>query len=205
MEELLKYAEKLSIADPGLLAEKLETYLRLLLEWNEKFNLTSITEPKDVWIKHFLDSLTILEAIPKNAKKIIDIGSGAGFPGIVVALVRPDIDMTLIEAIGKKVKFLEEVITVLEIKNAKAVNGRAEILNKERHYREKYDVALARAVALLPVLWRYAEPLLKKGGILIAQKKSGGSKEIEKSLISKVIPINIPSLPNHELVVIEKL
>lgn len=211
-EEFLKYAEKLGIEDPGLLGEKLETYLRLLLEWNEKFNLTAITKPKDIWTKHFLDSLTVLETIPKNAKKIIDIGTGAGFPGVVVALARPDLEVTLLEATGKKVIFLEEVIAILGIKNAKAANGRAEILNKERHYREKYDVALARGVTLLPKLAEYALPFLNKEGVFIAQKKSNSEAsqskdEIEKlgGKIQKIIPIHVVSLSNRELVVIKKL
>lgn len=176
-----------------------QKYLDLLLEWNEKFNLTAITKPEEIWVKHFLDSLTILEALPSNAKKIIDIGSGAGFPGLPIAIVRPDLDITLLEATGKKVKFLEVVIKELGLKNVKAVKGRAE------EAKGSYDAVLARAVALLPALWDYAYPLLKPHGVLIAQKKSGGSKEIDQKFLPKVIPINIPSLPNRELVVIEKL
>lgn len=177
-----------------------QKYLDLLLEWNEKFNLTAITKPEEVWTKHFLDSLTVLEALPKSAKKIIDIGSGAGFPGLPLAIVRPDLDITLLEATGKKVKFFGAVIKGLGLKNVRALHGRAE----DKIGASQYDVVLARAVALLPVLWNYAYPLLKKGGALVAMKKQGGSKEIDKKFILKIVPVNISPLSPRELVIIKK-
>lgn len=179
--------------------ESFKTYLLLLLEWNQKFNLTSITEPEDIWRKHFLDSLTVLVALPEDAKRVIDIGTGAGFPGLAIAIVRPDFDITLLEATGKKVKFLEHVIATLELKNVTAIHGRAE------DAKGKYDAVLARAVAALPTLWEYAWPLLKEGGVLISQKKRGGSEEIDSKYITDVVPIDLPHLPARELVVIKKV
>ena len=234
MQDFLTYAKSRGIYIGEKELEQFQKYLNLLLEWNEKMNLTAIVEPEDIWIKHFLDSLTVLEAMPKDAKKIIDIGSGAGFPGLPLAIVRPDLDITLLEATGKKVKFLEAVIEELNLKNVRAIHGRADEAGGAIFERlvegvgeakqpdprtekiappAQYDIVLARAVALLPRLWEYAWPLLVPGGILIAQKKSGidevdnGIEAITKrgGKIEKIVPISLsPKLADRQLVVIER-
>ncbi|MES2060041.1 MAG: 16S rRNA (guanine(527)-N(7))-methyltransferase RsmG [Patescibacteria group bacterium] len=204
MQEFLTEAKALGIHISESQKAHFEKYLSMLLEWNQKFNLTGITERSDIWIKHFLDSLTVLEALPEGAKKIADIGSGAGFPGLPIAIIRSDLDITLLESTGKKVNFLLEVIRELGLKNVRAAQKRAEEAGREKLYRGKYDAVLARAVAMLPVLWDYAFPLLKSGGVLIAQKKSGGASEIDGKFAPISIPINISILPERELIVIKK-
>ena len=199
MQDFVDYAIKHNIDVGPKMLKHFKTYLSLLTLWNLKFNLTAINEPEEIWRKHFLDSLTVLLALPKDARRVIDIGSGAGFPGLPIAIVRPNLDITLLEATGKKVKFLEHVIQTLGLKNAKAVHGRAEST------KGKYDVVLARAVAALPTLLGYAWQLLKEDGIMIAQKKSGGSEEIDAKFVTEVIPIDLPYLPARELVVIKKV
>lgn len=141
-----------------------------LLKWNEQINLTAITNPKDIETKHFLDSLTLLPFIPVNAKTLVDVGSGAGFPGIPIAIARPDISVTLIESTGKKAKFLEHIVEVLGLKNVEVVCARAEEVAKHPDYSEKYDVGVARAVAKLDKLAGFVLPLLKSGGLFLAQK-----------------------------------
>ncbi len=212
MQEFLRYAESKGLHISQSQKSDFEKYLTMLLEWNQKFNLTAIKEPEEIWVKHFLDSLTVFDAIPKDAKKIMDIGSGAGFPGLPIAIIRPDLDVTLLEATGKKVNFLLEVIRELSLKNVRAIQKRAEEAGFEKIHKEKYDVVLARAVAMLPKLAECALPLLKVGGILIAQKKSGtdevamSEEQIIKlgGKIKQIIQINIDALPNRELVVIKK-
>lgn len=213
MESFLAYAKEHNIDIGPKRLEHFKRYFELLLEWNEKMNLTGITDTEGVWTKHFLDSLTVLEGIPEGAKRVIDIGSGAGFPGLPLAIVRPDLDVTLVDATNKKVLFLEHVIKELGLKNVTALHARAEELSKEKMHKERYDVALARAVALLPVIASYSLLFLKRGGVLIAQKKSGTDEKLESfEAITKLggkmldsIILNIPSLPDRELVLIEKL
>ncbi len=212
MQDFIDYAKAHYIDLGPKRLESFKSYLAILLEWNEKMNLTGITDPEAIWHKHFLDSLTVLEAIPANAKRVIDIGTGAGFPGIPLAIVRPDLDITLLEATGKKVKFLEAVIASLGLKNISTLHHRAEILSKEKAYAARYDVALGRAVALLPVLAAYALPFLKTGGILIAQKKLGTDERITSEeevtklggVIKDSVPLSVATLPDRELVIVEK-
>lgn len=213
MEEFLTQSKALGIHISQSQKAHFKRYLAMLLEWNEKFNLTGIREPNDIWIKHFLDSLTVLQAIPESAKKIVDIGTGAGFPGLPIAIVRPDLDITLMDSTGKKVDFLLEVIRDLELKNVRAVKRRAEEAGFDKSYKGKFDAVLARAVAMLSKLVEYSMPLLKKGGVLIAQKKSG-SDEVDASFeqitklgakTQKSIPINISILPERELVIVERI
>jgi len=213
MDDFLAYAKTKYIDLGPKRLEHFKTYLTVLLEWNEKMNLTGIKDPEDIWHKHFLDSLTVLEAIPQTARRIIDIGTGAGFPGLPLAIVRPDLEIVLLEATGKKVKFLEHVIQTLELKNVTAIHGRAELVSKEKQHRERFDVVLARAVAMLPIVAGYALPFLKKGGVLVAQKKLSTDEKIasEEEVVKlggkmeESIVLTIPSLPDRELVVIEKL
>jgi 16S rRNA (guanine527-N7)-methyltransferase len=155
-------------------------YKELLKEWNEKINLTAIEDDREVILKHFADSLSvvpILEKLLLPGKKatVIDIGTGAGFPGIPLRIVLDNIHVTLADSLEKRVKFLDEAIRVLKLNHIKAVHGRAEDLGNRKEYREIFDVSIARAVASLPVLLEYCLPFVNVGGIFLAMK--GGSTE----------------------------
>jgi 16S rRNA (guanine527-N7)-methyltransferase len=147
------------------------TYLSLLLEWNGKMNLTAITEHRDVVLKHFADCLSLIPYVEwKKGMKVIDVGTGAGFPGIPLKIVFPDLSVTLADSLNKRILFLEECIRELNLKKIDAVHGRAEDLGKNPAYREKYDLAVSRAVANLSSLSEYCLPFVKKGGSFIAYK-----------------------------------
>ncbi len=159
-------------------------YRELLLDWNERVNLTAITDPQDVLAKHFLDSLACLFAIPQAERekplKLLDVGSGAGFPGLPLQIVFPHWQVTLLEATGKKVRFLEEVIARLGLSRARALQGRAEELAHDRQHRARCDVVTARGLAALPTLLEYCLPFCRPGGLVIAPKKGAINEEVEQ-------------------------
>lgn len=159
-------------------AEKLEVYEKLLTEWNKKINLTAITDPDEIVIKHFYDSLLVLKNadIPENSS-IIDVGTGAGFPGMVLKIVRPDLNVTLLDGLNKRLVFLGEVAKQLQL-DCNIVHSRAEDAAKKAEYREKFDFAFARAVAKLNVISEYCIPFLRIGGKFIALKGPGASEEV---------------------------
>lgn len=159
--------------------KKLNIYGNLLLSWNEKINLTAITEPEAVLFKHFYDCILFLKhnSLPQNAT-LIDVGTGAGFPGMVLKIVRPDLEVTLLDSLNKRLVFLNEVINELSLKGIKTVHLRAEEAGKSKLHREKYDIATARAVASLPVLLEYCTPLVKRGGLFVAMKGPSVSDEV---------------------------
>lgn len=194
------------------LYNKLDIYANYLVEYNEKVNLTAITERREIYIKHFLDSLMPLTyvEIPKNAT-LIDVGTGAGFPSIPIKLYRPDINLTLLDSLNKRIVFLENLCNRLGIK-ADCVHGRAEDFGKDSSYRERFDFATARAVANLQKLSEYCIPFVRVGGSFIAMK--GLSEDIElsnhaiKTLGGKVsndITYTIPPEDNRRIIVIEKV
>lgn len=150
--------------------------MNLLLTWNEKINLTAITDPEEIIVKHFVDSLTISSYLKQGAT-VIDVGTGAGFPGIPLKIARPDLTITLLDSLGKRVKFLEEVIQNLQLTQVKAVHARAEDYAKQN--REKYDVATSRAVANLSVLTEYLLPFVTLGGIAVSMKGSDIKEELK--------------------------
>ncbi len=158
---------------------KLNLYGNLLLEWNEKINLTAITEPEDVLYKHFYDCILFFKnsSIPTN-NKIIDVGTGAGFPGLVLKIVRPDLEVTLLDSLNKRINFLNDVINKLGLKGINAIHSRAEEAGRNPLYREKYDIACARAVAAMPVLMEYCVPFVKVGGQFIAMKGPSAGDEL---------------------------
>lgn len=157
--------------------ERLNTYGNLLLEWNEKMNLTAITEPEAVLYKHFYDCLLFLKHIhPENGASLIDVGTGAGFPGMVLKIARPDLRVTLLDGLNKRLIFLNEVLSALAL-DAETVHMRAEDAGKAPKYREKFDISCARAVAALPILSEYCIPLVKKGGLFVAMKGQSGAEE----------------------------
>lgn len=159
--------------------ESFEKYFSLLSEWNEKINLTAITEREEVWTKHFYDSLVGEKYIPSNAR-VLDIGSGAGFPGIPIKIVRPDAEVTLLDSVGKKVNFLNLVINEIGLDKIKAVHSRIEDLKEK----ESYDIVTARAVARLNVLLEYALPFVKVGGAFLAYKSVLSAEEIEEAKLA---------------------
>ncbi len=162
-------------------ATRFSLYAKLLVEWNEKINLTAISDEEGIVIKHFLDSLSILPLIPETCKTVIDVGTGAGFPGIPLKIVRENLQITLLDSLEKRVKFLSEVYNALELKGISAVHGRAEDFGVDKQYRERFDMAVARAVAALPVLLEYCLPFVKVGGLFMAMKGPDVKEELKES------------------------
>lgn len=157
-------------------------YDELLIEWNEKMNLTALTEPRDVAVKHFIDSLMLLRyaEIPQGAS-MIDVGTGAGFPGLAIKIARPDIRLTLLDSLQKRLSFLDEVCEQLGLEDVVTVHGRAEEGSKEILFRENYDVAVARAVASLNVLAEYCLPYVGVGGQFVAMKGKTAEEELQQA------------------------
>lgn len=175
-------------------------YAKQLVEWNSKINLTAITDPREIAIKHFVDSLSVLDAfeIPYGAK-VIDVGTGAGFPGVPLKIVRPDINLTLLDSLNKRLIFLEDLMLALNLK-ADLIHSRAEDAARMQILRESYDVVVSRAVAPLNVLLEYCIPFINVNGIFIAMKGSNADAELENSknamkcLKVKVVDIKVFSL-----------
>lgn len=166
--------------------ERFKKYESLLIEWNKKMNLTAITEHDEVILKHFVDSISILKYI-NNDCKIIDVGTGAGFPGIPIKIMNESVDVTLMDSLNKRINFLNEVITDLELKRIKAVHARAEDLARNAEYREQFDFATSRAVANLRTLLEYMLPFVKVGGYCICMK--GPNVEEEIKMASKALKV----------------
>ena len=158
--------------------ERFDIYARNLVEWNEKINLTAITDPEGIVIKHFVDSLTIFSAvdIPENAK-IIDVGTGAGFPGIPMLIARPDLDITLMDSTNKRLNVIRDILEKIEL-TANVVHARAEEAGKDSNFRECYDFSTARAVSNLRDLSEYCLPFVKVGGAFISMKAAKAEEEI---------------------------
>ncbi len=168
---------------PAQLAQ-FETYYHELVAWNSRFNLTRITDYEAVSVGHFLDSLVPLalcpDAFPDGAR-VVDVGSGAGLPGVALKIARPDLRLTLTDAVGKKVRFLDHLVGRLALADATAMHARAEDMGQAGAYRAAFDVALARAVADMAVLAEYLLPLARVGGVVIAQKGSRVEAEVERA------------------------
>ena len=194
--------------------EDFYTYMNLLICWNEKVNLTAITEPKDVIIKHFVDSLTIFKAL-EPGKKIIDVGTGAGFPGIPIKIYDEMAKVTLLDSLNKRIIYLNDVIQKLEIKNIESIHGRVEEIANKKEYRQQYDVATSRAVAALNVLVEYLLPLVKVGGKCICMKGPEIQDELTNAenaikllggKIEKVINFKLPNTDfERNLIIIKKI
>ncbi len=191
-------------------------YADHLLAWNKNINLTAITDPEAIEMRHFLDSLTVIRAVPlQRGLRVIDVGSGAGFPGLPLRLVYPHIELTLLEATAKKAAFLEHIVKLLKLTNVHVLNARAEDAGQDAASREQYDLALARAVAQMPVLVEYMLPLCRVGGRCVALKGENAVAEVrqaENALrivgghVEKVIQVELPQVTEtHHLVVIEKV
>ena len=171
----------ISLSDEQL--DQFDKYYQLLVEWNEKINLTAITEPREVAIKHMVDSLSCWQAdLFEDGIAVIDVGTGAGFPGIPLKIYRPDIKLILLDSLNKRIKFLQTVVDELGLKDVKCIHARAEEAARNKALREKFDLVVSRAVARLPVLAEYCLPFVKTGGIFAALK---GMKFAEEATDAK--------------------
>ena len=195
--------------------EQFARYADLLIEWNLRFNLTSIINPREIVIKHFLDSLSAMRSIPPGPLKLIDVGAGAGLPGLPIKLARPEISLTLLEATRKKCDFLKAVVDDLQLAAVQVINARAEDAGRMEEHREQYDLAVARAVADLPALVEYLLPLARIGGLALAQKSKEAERETQRAAAAiaalggrwrEVTPVVVPGLNEARyLVIIEKI
>lgn len=180
-DTLKEEASKMNIDLSDNVLNNLEIYKNMLIEWNEKINLTAITDDYEIIMKHFIDCLELVKYIDKT-KKVIDVGTGAGFPGIVIAIYfEGKLNITLLDALNKRINFLQEVITTLNLNNVTLIHGRAEEYAKMKDYREKYDLVVSRAVANLPVLLEYEIPYVKVNGKCLIMKGDNVEQEIEKA------------------------
>ena len=183
---LIDGCQKMGININNEQIRKFSRYLELLVQWNQKINLTSLKTSQEIIIKHFLDSISCVKVINKYVNKegisVIDVGAGAGFPGIPIKIICPSIRLSLLEARKKKSIFLKKVTEEMNFQQAKILNGRAEAFGKSADHRERYDVVISRAVAPLNVLSEYCLPLVRVGGLFIAQKGRSYRQETEKSL-----------------------
>jgi 16S rRNA (guanine527-N7)-methyltransferase len=165
--------------------EQFETYYRVLVEWNEKMNLTGITERDAVYTKHFYDSLSLAFYVPlKDVESLADIGSGAGFPGIPLKICFPHIRLTIVDSLNKRIQFLAHVVEQLGLENVELIHSRAEELGRKTGYRDSYDLVTARAVARLAVLNEFCLPFVREGGHFAAMKGSDPTEEIKEAFYS---------------------
>jgi len=208
-DEFIKYLEELNIYPTEDQLIKLDKFYHLLIEWNEKINLTRITEEKDVYLKHFYDSLTITKEIDlSKVNTLCDVGTGAGFPGIVLKIMYPNLKVTLIDSLLKRVNYLNEIIKELELDNITAIHTRGE------DYKDKFDVVTSRAVANIEKLVTFTMHLVDKNGVFIAMKGNIDNEltiSVEKNISKKykIVKINKFKLPIEEsdrsLVVIKNM
>lgn len=205
IEILKKHAPEYAVDISDDLANKLEIYAEQLREWNEKINLTAILDDEGIAVKHFLDCLLVTKTADfKSGMSVIDVGTGAGFPGIVIAAAYPEINVTLLDSTGKKLKAVEAIANKMGVENVKIVHARAEDMGKNPEFREKYDFATARAVAQLRVLLEYTLPFVKKGGNFLSLKAAIAEEEIDGAshslqvLGGKIEGVNTFNLPDGD-------
>ena len=176
----IEEAQKINIELDKNQIEKFYKYMDLLIEWNEKINLTAITNRKDIIVKHFIDSLTIQRYLG-DAVNIIDVGTGAGFPGIPIKIINPNLKVVLVDSLNKRINFLQDVIKKLNLDNIEVIHARAEDLGQNKKYREAFDIVTSRAVANMSVLSEYLLPLARVNGKCICMKGSDIEEELENS------------------------
>jgi 16S rRNA (guanine527-N7)-methyltransferase len=217
MDKLAHDAQRLfNIHLTGRQLAALGTYEKELLEWNQKFNLTAIRDPESIHTKHFLDSFSCVLAWKNSPpNQLIDVGTGAGFPGIPLKILYPNLKLTLVESVGKKAMFCQHIVRVLGLEHAEVIQCRAEELGQKVEHRERYEWAVARAVANLNVLSEYLLPLVKIGGSMLAQKGESGPAEAQSAeeamkilggKLKQLIPVNLPGVADDRyLVLVEKV
>lgn len=193
-----------------------DTYERELLAWNEKMNLTAIRDPQGVRVKHFLDSLTCLLAMQNTPmERVVDVGSGAGFPGLALKIVHPAMHLTLVESVGKKAEFCRHMAQTLKLENVQVLTDRAEAVGQMKAHRQGYDWAIGRAVAIMPVLMEYLLPLARVGGAALAMKGESAPAEAHEAEhatrvlgghLRRLIPVTLPGVVEERyLVVVDKI
>lgn len=199
-KEFIKYNKLFAIPENEI--EKFYQYMKLLLEWNEKINLTAITDESEIIRKHFIDSLTISKLI-KEDTNVVDVGTGAGFPGMPLAITKK-VKVTLIDSLNKRINFLNIVKESIELDNVNTVHGRAEEVGQNEKYREKFDYAVSRAVAPINVLLEYMLPLVKVGGYCLCMKgpkvidEMQGIENVAEKLGGKYIKLEELEIPGEE-------
>ena len=217
MEKLVHHAQELfHIHVSGRQVMSLRTYEKELLEWNQKFNLTAIRDVESIRTKHFLDSFSCALAWTQRGNpplRLIDVGTGAGFPGLPLKILYPNMKLTLVESVGKKAMFCQHIVSVLGLEDVEVIHSRAEDLAHDPQHREKYDWSIARAVAKLNVLSEYLIPFVKIGGRMLAQKGESGPAEAqsaEKAMkllggkMEQLIPVNLPGVAEDRYLVVVK-
>ena len=199
--------DKLKIQYNDEQIEQFRSYYELLTEWNKKINLTAITGYEDVVRKHFIDSILICSLLDLNKDiRIIDVGTGAGFPGIPIKILNPDCRIVLLDSLNKRVRFLETVVDELGLDNVECIHGRAEDVSREKNYRASFDLSVSRAVANLSTLCEYCIPFLKKGGMFVSYKSDksddeiNGSENAVRTLGSEITSVKEIALPETDIV-----
>jgi 16S rRNA (guanine527-N7)-methyltransferase len=217
MDKLVHNAQTLfNVHITGRQVMSLITYEKELLEWNQKFNLTAIRDVESIRVKHFLDSFSCVLAWQGNApRSLIDVGTGAGFPGLALKILYPNMKLTLVESVGKKAMFCQHIVSVLGLEHVNVIQARAEDLGQNPQHREKYDWAVARAVANLSVLSEYLLPLVERHGTMLAQKGESGPAEAQSAenaihilggKLRQLIPVNLPGVADDRyLVLVDKV
>ncbi len=219
MDALIKGACELGVTLTSRHMAAFETCYRELVDWNRRFNLTAITDWEGVLVRHFLDSLSCLKALPQvelaAGARVVDVGTGAGFPGLPLKIVCPEMQLTLLEATGKKVAFLRHMVDLLGCKGVEVIHARAEQLGRDAAHRERYDWALARAVAEMPTLAEYLLPLVRVGGAALAQKGESAAAEVHEAeaaiavlggRVRQLVPVELRGLAETRyLVVVDKV
>lgn len=217
MQELAQHAQRmLGLRLTRSQQSALSLYERELIDWNARFNLTAIRDPQEIHIKHFLDSLTCLLALRDTpADRLVDVGTGAGFPGIPLKIVYPKMQLILVESVGKKAEFCRHVVNILDLRGVQVLQTRAEVLGVDSSYREQFDWAVGRAVAVLPVLTEYLLPLVRVGGRMLAMKGENAPAEAhsaERAMrmlgghLRQLIPVTLPGVAEERyLVVVDKI
>ena len=181
MELLKDYLYQYEIDVDSKAFDRFELYCNMLIEWNKKINLTAITDPVQIQIKHFLDSLLVMKCVDiTNGMKMLDVGTGAGFPGVPIKIANPNIDLVLLDSLNKRLKFLDELLKQLNL-SASLLHLRAEEGSRNKNLRANFDVVTARAVAALNVLCEYCLPYVKVGGVFVAMKGPAAIDEAEKA------------------------
>lgn len=213
-EEMNNKLNKIHIELENKQIEDFYSFMNMLIEKNKVMNLTGITEPKEIILKHFVDSLTALKYIDKN-NKVIDVGTGAGFPGLPLKIAKELLEITLLDSLNKRINFLNEVIESINVGKIETIHGRAEDFGQDTKYRERFDIAISRAVAPLNILIEYMLPFVMVGGKCICMKGSNCDEEIENAKkaieilggkIEKIDKFNLPdSEDNRTILIIKKI
>jgi len=216
MKELALHARNLlGIQLSAAQINALEIYEQELLKWNQRINLTAIRDVHQIRMKHFLDSLTCVSVLRGTCERVIDVGTGAGFPGIPIKIIYPGIQLSLVESVGKKADFCRHLVKNLRLEGVQIIQERAETVGQMPGHRQQYDWAVARAVAIMPVLVEYLLPLVRVGGAMLAMKGESAPAETQQAdyairllggHLRKLIPITLPSVVEERyLVVVDKV